>query len=114
MFTAIANRHPCEGDTQATRCKWLTTVSESSDWPDAFHQNIGGKVGNPRAPHPVLWLADSGSAYAARETLEFAAALVLVAGFTAERSLERKNYQMQLRQIQPRPDVATVLHMFPL
>ena len=32
-----------------------------------------------RAPHPVQWLADNGSAYTARETLEFAIALGLVA-----------------------------------
>jgi putative transposase len=41
-----------------------------------------------RAPHPVQWLADNGSAYAARETLEFAAALALVPCFTPVRSPE--------------------------
>jgi transposase InsO family protein len=35
-----------------------------------------------RAPHPVQWLADNGSAYTARETLDFAAALSLIPCFT--------------------------------
>jgi transposase InsO family protein len=41
-----------------------------------------------RAPRPVQWLADNGSAYAARETVEFAAALALVPCFTPVRSPE--------------------------
>ena len=41
-----------------------------------------------RTSHPVQWLADNGSAYTARETLEFAAALGLVACFTPVRSPE--------------------------
>jgi putative transposase len=41
-----------------------------------------------RAPHPVQWLADNGSAYAAHETLEFAPALALVPCFTPVRSPE--------------------------
>ena len=40
------------------------------------------------APHQVQWLADDGSAYAARQTLAFAAALALVPCFTPVRSPE--------------------------
>src|SRR5690348_10425482 len=35
-----------------------------------------------RAPHPMQWLADNGSAYTARETVDFATALFLVPCFT--------------------------------
>ncbi len=41
-----------------------------------------------RAPHPVQWLADNGSAYTASETTNFAVALNLVACFTPVRSPE--------------------------
>lgn len=41
-----------------------------------------------RAPYPVEWLADNGSAYTARETIEFATALLLVPCFTPVRSPE--------------------------
>ena len=43
-----------------------------------------------RAPHPVPWLADNGSAYAARETMDFAAALSLVPCFTPVRSPKKQ------------------------
>jgi putative transposase len=41
-----------------------------------------------RAPEPVQWLADNGSAYTAAETVDFATALNLVACFTPVRSPE--------------------------
>ena len=41
-----------------------------------------------RASYPVQWLADNGFAYAARQTIEFAAALSLVPCFTPVRSPE--------------------------
>ena len=46
------------------------------------------RFGACRAPHPVQWLADNSSAYAAHETLDFAAALFLVPCFTPVRSPE--------------------------
>jgi putative transposase len=72
-----------------------------------------------RAPHPVQWLADNGSAYTARETMEFATALGLVACFTPVRSPESngvseafvKTLKRDYARIQPRPDAATVLQM---
>lgn len=75
-----------------------------------------------RAPHPVQWLADNGSAYTARETLEFATALGLVACFTPMRSPESngvseafvKTLKRDYARIQPRPDAATLLQMLPL
>jgi transposase InsO family protein len=72
-----------------------------------------------RAPHPVQWLADNGSAYTARETREFAVALGLVACFTPVRSPESngvseafvKTLKRNYTRIRPRPDATTVLQM---
>jgi transposase InsO family protein len=74
-----------------------------------------------RAPHPVQWLADNGSAYTARETLEFAATLSLVPCFTPVRSPESngvseafvKTLKRDYARIQPRPDALTVLQQLP-
>lgn len=74
-----------------------------------------------RAPHLIQWLADNGSAYTARETLQFAAALGLVACFTPVRSPESngvseafvKTLKRDYARIHPRPDAATVLSMVP-
>jgi transposase InsO family protein len=65
-----------------------------------------------RAPHPVQWLADNGSAYTAHETLEFATALGLVPCFTPVHSPESngiseafvKTLKRDYACIQPRPD----------
>jgi transposase InsO family protein len=65
----------------------------------------------------VQWLADNGSAYTARETLDFAAALSLVPCFTLVRSPESngiseafvKTLRRDYARIQPRPDALTVL-----
>ncbi len=71
---------------------------------------------------PVQWLADNGSAYAARETLEFAAALApLVPCFTPVRSPESngvseafvKTLKRDYARIKPRPDALTVLQQLP-
>lgn len=74
-----------------------------------------------RAPHPVQWLADNGSAYTARETLDFATALALVPCFTPVRSPESngvseafvKTIKRDYARIQPRPDALTVLQQLP-
>lgn len=74
-----------------------------------------------RAPHPVQWLADNGSAYTARETLDFAAALSLVPCFTPIRSPESngiseafvKTLKRDYARVQPRPDALSVLTQLP-
>ncbi len=79
------------------------------------------RFGACRAPHPVQWLADNGSAYAARETLDFAAALSLVPCFTPVRSPESngvseafvKTLKRDYARVQPRPDALTVLAQLP-
>lgn len=79
------------------------------------------RFGSLRAPHPVQWLADNGSAYTARDTLDFAAALSLVPCFTPVRSPESngvseafvKTLKRDYARIQPRPDALTVLAQLP-
>ena len=79
------------------------------------------RFGACRAPHPVQWLADNGSAYTARETRDFATALNLVACFTPVRSPESngvseafvKTLKRDYARIQPRPDALTVLAQLP-
>jgi len=74
-----------------------------------------------RAPHPVQWLADNGSAFTARDTLDIAAALHLVPCFTPVRSPESngvseafvKTLKRDYARIQPRPDALTVLQQLP-
>jgi transposase InsO family protein len=79
------------------------------------------RFGSLRAPHPVQWLADNGSAYTARETLDFATALHLVPCFTPVRNLESngaseafaKISKRDYARICPRPDAAAVLQHVP-
>lgn len=75
------------------------------------------RFGAPRAPHPVQWLADNGSAYTAAETVDFAAALNLVACFTPVRSPESngvceafvKTFKRDYVRVNPIPDAATAI-----
>ena len=84
-------------------------------WPEAL------LLGAATAPFPVQWLADNGSAYTARETLDFAAALSLVPCFTPVRSPESngvseafvKTLKRDYARVQPRPDALTVLAQLP-
>jgi len=79
------------------------------------------RFGSLRAPHPVQWLADNGSAYTARQTLDFATALHLVPCFTPVRSPESngvseafvKTLKRDYARICPRPDAAAVLQQIP-
>lgn len=74
-----------------------------------------------RAPAPVQWLADNGSAYTAGETVDFAAALNLVACFTPIRSPESngvceafvKTFKRDYVRVNPRPDAISVLKQIP-
>ena len=79
------------------------------------------RFGTCRALHPVQWLTDNGSAYAARDTRDFAVALNLVACFTPVRSPESngvseafvKTLKRDYARVQPRPDALTVLAQLP-
>jgi putative transposase len=79
------------------------------------------RFGALRTPHPVQWLADNGSAYTARDTLDFAAAVGLVPCFTPVRSPESngvseafvKTLKRDYSRINPRPDALTVMEQLP-
>jgi transposase InsO family protein len=70
-----------------------------------------------RAPQPVQWLADNGSAYTAAETTDFAASLNLVPCFTPVRSPESngvceafvKTFKRDYVRVNPRPDAISAL-----
>jgi putative transposase len=74
-----------------------------------------------RAPEPVQWLADNGSAYTAGETVDFATALNLVPCFTPVRSPESngvceafvKTFKRDYVRVNPRPDAISVLQQLP-
>lgn len=74
-----------------------------------------------RAPQPVQWLADNGSAYTAAETTDFAAALNLIPCFTPVRSPESngvceafvKTLKRDYARVNPRPDAISVLQKLP-
>jgi transposase InsO family protein len=74
-----------------------------------------------RAPQPVQWLADNGSAYTAGETTDFAVALNLVACFTPVRSPESngvceafvKTFKRDCVRVNPKPDAISVLQRLP-
>ena len=74
-----------------------------------------------RAPEPVQWLADNGSAYTAAETVDFATALNLVACFTPVRRPESngvceafvKTFKRDYVRVNPRPNAISVLQQLP-
>lgn len=74
-----------------------------------------------RAPLPVQWLADNGSAYTAGETQDFATALGLIACFTPVRSPESngvceafvKTIRRDYIRVNPTPDAISVLQQLP-
>ena len=70
-----------------------------------------------RAPHPVQWLADNGSAFTARDTLDFATALSLVPCFTPVRSPQSngvseafvKTFKRDYVRVSPIPNAAAAM-----
>jgi transposase InsO family protein len=74
-----------------------------------------------RAPRPIQWLADNGSAFTATETTDFAVALNLVPCFTPIRSPESngvceafvKTLKRDYARVNPRPDAISVLQQLP-
>lgn len=71
---------------------------------------VEARFGALRAPNPVQWRTDDGSAYATRDTLDFAIALSLVPCFTPVRSPESngiseafvKTLKRDYARVQPR------------
>ncbi|MBW8271519.1 IS3 family transposase [Caldovatus aquaticus] len=88
---------------------------------DMMLECVERRFGAVRAPEPVQWLADNGSAYAAAETVDFATAPKLVARFTPVRSPESngvreafvKTVKRDYLRANPRPDAISVLQQLP-
>jgi transposase InsO family protein len=82
---------------------------------------VEARFGAVRAPQSIQWLADNGSPYTAKDTVDFATALNLVACFTPPRSPESngvceafvKTLKCDYAQVSPRPDAVTVLPQIP-
>jgi putative transposase len=74
-----------------------------------------------RAPHPIEWLSDNGSAYVARDTLDTARALGLKPCFTPVRSPESngvaeafvKTFKRDYARLSILPDAVTILTLLP-
>jgi transposase InsO family protein len=75
------------------------------------------RFGAVRTPHPIQWLSDHGSVYAAAKTIELATALGLVPCFTLVESPESngiaeafvKTFKRDYVRVNPIPDAATAL-----
>ena len=84
---------------------------------DMMVRCVEQRFGAIRAPHPVQWLSDNGSIFAAHRTLEIAVALNLVPCFTPVESPESngmaeafvKTLKRDYVRVTPIPDAATAL-----
>jgi transposase InsO family protein len=84
---------------------------------DMMVRSVEQRFGAIRAPHPVQWLSDNGSIFAAHRTIEIALALNLVPCFTPVESPESngmaeafvKTFKRDYVRVSPIPDAATAL-----
>lgn len=84
---------------------------------DMMVRCVEQRFGAIRAPHPVQWLSDNGSIFAAQRTLEIAVALNLVPCFTPVESPESngmaeafvKTFKRDYVRINPIPEAAAAL-----
>jgi transposase InsO family protein len=65
---------------------------------DMMVRCVEQRFGDTRTPHPVQWLSDNGSIFAAHKTLEIAAALNLVPCFTPGRKPGKQRHGRGFRQ----------------
>jgi transposase InsO family protein len=78
---------------------------------------VESRFAAPRAPHPVQWLADNGSVYAAAKTIDIATALNLQPCFTPVESPESngvaeafvKTFKRDYVRVSPIPDAQAAL-----
>ena len=86
---------------------------------DMMVRSVEQRFGALRAPHPVQWLSDNGSIFAAHKTIEIALALNLVPCFTPVESPESngmaeafvKTFKRDYVRVNPIPDAATALQL---
>ena len=84
---------------------------------DLMIECVENRFAAPRAPHPVQWLADNGSVYAAAKTIDIATALNLQPCFTPVESPESngvaeafvKTFKRDYVRVSPIPDAQAAL-----
>ena len=84
---------------------------------DMMVRCVEQRFGAIRAPHPVQWLSDNGSIFAAHKTIEIAGALNLLPCFTPVESPESngmaeafvKTFKRDYVRVNPIPDAAAAL-----
>jgi len=84
---------------------------------DMMLEAVETRFASLRAPQPLEWLTDNGSAYTAKQTRDFAVALNLVPCFTPVQSPESngisesfvKTFKRDYVRVNPLPDALTVL-----
>jgi transposase InsO family protein len=84
---------------------------------DLMLEAVERRFGTTQVPNAVEWLSDNGSAYTAKQTIDFAAALGLVPCFTPVHSPESngiaeafvKTFKRDYARVHPMPDAPTVL-----
>jgi putative transposase len=84
---------------------------------DIMLEAVESRFGVLQAPTPLEWLTDNGSAYTAKETRDFAAALNLIACFTPVQSPESngisesfvKTFKRDYVRVNPLPNAVTAL-----
>jgi transposase InsO family protein len=84
---------------------------------DMMVRSVERRFGTLRAPHPVQWLSDNGSIFAAYKTIEIALALNLVPCFTPVESPESngiaeafvKTFKRDYVRVSPIPDAVAAL-----
>ncbi len=89
---------------------------------DMMLLSVERRFGAYRTPFAIQWLADNGSGYTAKDTVDFAVALGLAPCFTPVRSPESngmaeafvKTFKRDYVRCNPRPDAATVLRQLPI
>ena len=94
---------------------WVATTAGISG--EMMVRSVEQRFGAIRAPHPVQWLSDNGSIFAAYKTIEIALALNLVPCFTPVESPESngmaeafvKTFKRDYVRVSPIPDAATAL-----
>jgi transposase InsO family protein len=98
---------------------WVATTAGISGGMirDMMVRSVEQRFGTIRAPHPVQWLSDNGSIFAAHKTLQIAAALNLVPCFTPVESPESngmaesfvKTFKRDYVRVSPIPTAAAAL-----
>jgi putative transposase len=86
---------------------------------DMMVRSVEQRFGTLRAPHPVQWLSDNGSIFAAHKTIDIALALNLVPCFTPVESPESngmaeafvKTFKRDYVRVNLIPDAATALDL---